>query len=269
MILREAFDTHIDDFRHALEETMQGATRPFLGSTMGMIASLRYLDRFYTDICEFSRDLAPGSRILDLGTGCGIAAFMLAGLGHSVEAIDVDDFREVPSIHDQMGNEQRLLWKALTSRQPAVRFQHYHNSKIPFADASFDAVMAYGVIEHIPEEVLRPVMREVARVTKPGGCLLVSYLPRTWALLELVLIATGQPHHTRRWGDKEIHRFLDDLNFETIVSKRIIFAPQYPSSFTNRHKAVLDKLDALAGIPPFSFFARDLLLIARKAQTRS
>jgi hypothetical protein len=84
-----------------------------------------------------------------------------------------------------------------------------------------------------------------------------------------VLIALRQPHHTRRWGDQEIHRFLGDLDFETVVSKRIIFAPQYPSGFTNRHKAVLDKLDALAGIPPFSFFARDLFLIARKTQPHS
>lgn len=267
MISREEFDDRIEDFRRILEATMQGSTRPFLVSTLGMIKSLRYLDRFYTDLCEFSRDLEPASRILDIGTGSGIVGFMLAGLGHTVEAIDVDDFRE-ESIHDTMGSEQQLLWKALASRQPGVTFQHYHDNKIPFGDASFDAVMAYGVIEHIPEEVLRPVMREVARVTKPGGCLLVSYLPRTWALLELVLIAARQPHHTRRWGDEEIRLFLGDLAFETIVSKRIIFAPQYPSAFTNKHKAVLDKLDALAGIPPFSFFARDLFLVARKSEAR-
>ena len=164
---------------------------------------------------------------------------MLAALGHTVEGIDVDDFREVPSIHGEMDHEQLILWKALAARQPKVRFQHYHDSTIPFADTTFDAVMAYGVIEHIPEEALRPVMRETVRVMKKGGKLLVSYLPRTWALLELILIAARQPHHTRRWGDEEIRRFLAEHEMRTVLSKRIIFAPQYPAAFTNRHKAIL------------------------------
>ncbi len=43
---------------------------------------------------------------------------------------------------------------------------------LPFADASFDVVIATEVIEHLPTYV--PLLSEVSRVLKPGGYFLVS-----------------------------------------------------------------------------------------------
>jgi hypothetical protein len=74
----------------------------------------------------------------------------------------------------------------------------------------------------------------------------------------------GRLHHLRRWGDGELRRFLSGLGYEIVLKERIIFAPQFPAESTNRHKAVLDKLDTLAVIPPFSLLARDIMCVARK-----
>jgi SAM-dependent methyltransferase len=152
----------------------------------------------------------------------------------------------------------------MTERLPRLRFQHYYNSRIPFEDNTFDVVVAYGVIEHVPEAVLPDVMRDILRVTKPGGYLLVSYLPRKWALLEFLLKCLGRPHHMRPWGDSEIRQFLNRFGYSVISWKRVIYAPQFPAPFANRHKRLFDALDRLAGIPPFSLLARDLFLIARE-----
>jgi 2-polyprenyl-3-methyl-5-hydroxy-6-metoxy-1,4-benzoquinol methylase len=266
---RDKFDADIRAFMATLEEVIQTTPYacPFLESTVGSVLSLRYHDRIYLDLCAFSQHLAPGSRILDLGTGSGILGYLLAAQGHSVEAIDVDDFNEVQSVHSQMSAEQKLLWKALTARQTGIRFQHYYNSKIPFEASAFDAVIAYGVIEHVPESVLPAVMKDVARVTKLGGKLMISYLPRKWALLEIVLGMMGRLHHLRRWGDQELRQFLNDFGYEIVVLERIIFAPQFPASSTNRYKGILDSIDLLAKIPPFSLLARDLMGVARKRES--
>ena len=128
-------------------------------------------------------------------------------------------------------------------------------------------IIGYGVIEHIPDGVLPGVMKEVARVTKPGGGLMISYLPRQWALMEIVLGMMGRLHHLRRWGDGELRRFLEDFGYELVLLERIIFAPQFPASFANRHKSILDRFDVLAKIPPFSLVARDLMGVARKKES--
>ncbi len=267
-LTRDKFNADIQAFLRTLEEVIQTTPHacPFLESTVGSVLSLRYHDRIYLDLCAFSQHLTPGSRVLDLGTGSGILGYLLAAQGHSVEAIDIDDFNEVQSVHSQMGSEQQILWKALATRRTGIRFQHYFNSIIPFDASTFDAVIAYGVIEHIPESVLPGVMKDVARVTKPGGKLMISYLPRKWALLEIVLGMMGRLHHLRRWGDGELRRFLNDFGYDIVLLERIIFAPQFPASSTNRYKAILDAIDLLAKIPPFSFFARDLMGVARKRE---
>jgi hypothetical protein len=107
-------------------------------------------------------------------------------------------------------------------------------------------------------------MSEIMRVTRPKGHLLISYLPRKLALLEIILTVMGRWHHLRRWGDREIVQFLTRFKFRTIFQKRIIFAPQFPSKSTNRHKALLDRIDVLADIWPFALLARDLLVIGQK-----
>ncbi|MFA6172232.1 MAG: methyltransferase domain-containing protein [Kiritimatiellales bacterium] len=163
-----------------------------------------------------------------------------------------------------MGYEQKLLWQTLTDRCPNIHFQHYYNNRIPYTDSSFNAVAAYGVIEHIPAGEIEQVMSEIMRVTKTDGHLFISYLPRKLALLEILLTFMGRWHHQRRWSDSEITRFLTRFNFQTILRKRIIFAPQFPSQTANRNKPLFDRIDLLADIWPFSLLARDLLVVGKK-----
>ena len=51
--------------------------------------------------------------------------------------------------------------------------------RLPFADEGVDAVLCNQVLEHVPEPAL--LMREVARVLKPGGHLVLT-TPQTWGL---------------------------------------------------------------------------------------
>jgi SAM-dependent methyltransferase len=217
-------------------------------------------------LCGFAEFLKPGARVLDLGTGCGIAAWMAASLGCETEGIDVADFGTFdPGAHlSDMASAQAALWRVLERQRAGLRFRHYPGDRIPFGDAEFDAVIAYGVIEHIPEALVEPVMRDTARVTRPGGRLLASYLPRTWAWLEWGARLLGRPHHERCWGDREIRRALAGWGYRVERMERIIYAPQFPAPLANRHKRGFDAMDRLAGLPPFAWFARDLFFVARK-----
>jgi SAM-dependent methyltransferase len=49
--------------------------------------------------------------------------------------------------------------------------------RIPFADGAFDLVICRGVLEHIPPEIRPEAVREMRRVTRPGGFCYISIPP--------------------------------------------------------------------------------------------
>jgi SAM-dependent methyltransferase len=106
----------------------------------------------------------PGERILDVGTGTGLAARRCAAFGARVEGID-------------LGAELIETARALAARDRlAIDFHVGDAEQLPFDDASFDGVVStFGVMfVGRPEEAAR----ELARVCPPGGRLaLVSWTP--------------------------------------------------------------------------------------------
>ena len=58
------------------------------------------------------------------------------------------------------------------NRGPHIRFVRGDATRLPFPDATFDAVMLCDVLEHIPDD--RAAAAEARRVVKPGGYLIAS-----------------------------------------------------------------------------------------------
>lgn len=102
--------------------------------------------------------------ILDVGCGGGFLTNRLAQQGHRMTGLDMSpESLRVAQKHD------------LTSNVKYIEGDAY---KLPFADGSFDAVTAMDFLEHVdrPEEVVR----ECARVLKPGGLFFYHTFNRNW-----------------------------------------------------------------------------------------
>ena len=108
--------------------------------------------------------LAPGERVLDLGSGAGtdslIAAQMVGEQGH-VTGID-------------MTQEMLAKARAAAAEMGAtnVEFVEGEAERLPFPDASFDVVISNGVIDLIPDK--DAVFIELFRVLAPGGRIQVA-----------------------------------------------------------------------------------------------
>jgi SAM-dependent methyltransferase len=61
---------------------------------------------------------------------------------------------------------------ARANRGPRVTFVQGDAADLPFADASFDLITMFDLLEHVPDDAA--VAREALRVLRPGGWILVS-----------------------------------------------------------------------------------------------
>jgi malonyl-CoA O-methyltransferase len=93
----------------------------------------------------------PPQRVLDLGTGTGRAARVVAERFPAAEVVGVDLSPEM------IEHANELLPEDLAAR---VRFRVGDASALPFVDASFDLVILVNMI---------PFFEELERVTAPGG----------------------------------------------------------------------------------------------------
>jgi SAM-dependent methyltransferase len=127
-----------------------------------------------------------GHDVLEIGCGIGTLLADMAAAGYACSAID-------RSPQMVAATRARLRRKGLLARTPV------HNGSaqaLPFADASFDAVVSTFPTEYIYDPA---TLREIGRALRPGGRLIVvlsaSLLPTSlmlWPLVALQQVVYGR-----------------------------------------------------------------------------
>lgn len=126
--------------------------------TVRTLGSEKYRRTFQNALRRGLQNDEP-QKILDVGTGSGIMAFLLAQLGHDVTGIDLSS-----GMLEQARNNAAAL-------KLDVRFEQSDAEKLPFADQSFDAVVNRIVLWNLPNP--EAAFAEWKRVLRPGGRLVV------------------------------------------------------------------------------------------------
>lgn len=181
--------------------------------------------------------------VVDVGCGAGALRGALESIAASYIGVDVMRFPSLPSDVD-------------------FRPANLDVEPVPIADRSADIVIALEVIEHL--ENPRRFVRELARIARPGGTVLVSTPNQRSLLSALTLVARG---HYAAFGDGEYPAHisallpLDLVRIAAecgLVESRIEYSLQGRLAFTGRHyPAFLSRMFPAA-------LSDNLFLVARR-----
>ncbi len=130
---------------------------------------------------RFAARFAEGAIVLDAGCGTGYGA---AELARASKVVGVDASGEA------VDHARRNFSRA------GVHFLRAVCESLPFADGSFDLVVAFEVIEHL--ERWQDFLAEARRVLRPAGLLLVS-TPNKAYYAEARGAAGANPYHVREF----------------------------------------------------------------------
>lgn len=144
---------------------------------------------------DFSQiQLHAGMRVLDAGCGGGrhlCEPFRTPGVDVAGVDLNRNDLCKARGYLSLMAGETSGRW--VVAQADVTR--------LPFADGCFDAVVCSEVLEHIENN--RAAIRELVRVLKPGGDLVVT-VPRFWP--ERICWAISSAYHHEPGGHIRIYR---------------------------------------------------------------
>ena len=129
-----------------------------------------------------------GRDVLEVGCGTGTLLADLVAAGYRCRAVDAS--------HQMVAAAQAALRRRRLDGHD-VQIAQARAQALPFADGSFDTVVSTFPTSYIADPA---TIREIARVLRPGGRLVVvegaTFLPGAWWILPLVAfqaLAYGQP----------------------------------------------------------------------------
>jgi len=109
---------------------------------------------------------SPGERILEIGPGTGYYTLDLAEWVGADGTVEIFDLQKEMLDHTIRRARERGLWNVSPTQGDA--------QNLPYEDDSIDAAILVATLGEIPDQ--DAALREVARVLRPGGRLIVGEL---------------------------------------------------------------------------------------------
>lgn len=155
------------------------------------------------------------SLVLDVGCGTGIRTSKLKQKTKRITGLDLKNF-----VKEKYKSDFKLVLG--------------DGTKIPFRDKHFDFVTCWDVIEHVEKDEL--LLREIHRVLKPGGLLLMSTPNRDRLSNRIIRIFKdikypyylgtnmdweGDVWHLREYREEELEKMATKIGYEVVAKEGI------------------------------------------------
>nr|WP_314987112.1 class I SAM-dependent methyltransferase [uncultured Stomatobaculum sp.] len=171
--------------------------------------AMRAEERSYAFLYRRIPKLIRGKEVLELATGPGLLAKRIAPVTKRMLATDYS---------------AGMIAEAKKGACPKnLRFEVADALSLPYADASFDAVIIVNALHLLPEP--ERALREIARVLRPDGILIAPNFVKKRERLagrcwELLLVLAGL-RFTNQWTAEEYRAFLEKYGWEVLFYKEL------------------------------------------------
>lgn len=155
-------------------------------------------------LADMVHTLPPGGAVLDIGCGAGIPVARWLARRFAVTGVDVSA-RQVELARQHV---------------PAGTFIHADMAALEFPAATFDAVVAFYSIIHVPRAEQPALLQRIYRWLKPGGAFLATWAVREWEGEEVDWEGWGAGMWWSHYGADENLEMLHDAGFR-VESKEI------------------------------------------------
>ena len=148
--------------------------------------------------------LAPGSRVLDLGCGAGTPVTALLAQSHRVTGVDFSP---------EQVRRARI-------NAPSATIVEADLMAVDFASESFDAVVSFYAIFHLPREEHPDLLRRIHGWLAPGGLLLatVSHFRESAYTQDGFF---GVTMYWSNWSRADYERMASEVGFELLDAGRV------------------------------------------------
>ncbi len=162
-------------------------------------------DAFGHDIEDHNKWLKPllarlktGSKVLDLGCGCGVPDAQLLSRRFEVVGVDISEV--------QIARARRLV--------PQATFFHSDMTRIRFLNASFDGAICFYSIIHVPLAEQPDLIDRVGRWIRPGGPFVMIAGATPWTGTEANWLGSGSEMYWSHAGGDSYAQWLEHAGFE-------------------------------------------------------
>jgi ubiquinone/menaquinone biosynthesis C-methylase UbiE len=138
-------------------------------------------------------------KILDWGCGKGQIAYLCKKRGMNIICCDIFEkkgdsaFGQYTPIIDTLGINVLPL---------------EHPYKLPFSENSFEAVLSFGVLEHVQND--EESVKEIHRVLKPNGLFFCFFLPFKYSWRNHLEHFKGNYYHDRLYSIKRVNNLIEN-----------------------------------------------------------
>ena len=208
----------------------------------GSLAAAHQYLRLYQ---VWRRHVPKGANVLDWGAGNGHFSYFLQRAGYRTTAFSFMDF-----------DFERWLPKDGFTFVPGSESEPV---RLPFADASFDAVASIGVLEHVRETGGNEPgsLAELTRVLKPGGRIVCWHFPNQHSWIDVFARRVpGKHRHLYRYTQDDVKKLVAGAGLELLETGRYAVLPRNtlhkllgPARDTRWAADLWDGLDAALGVP--------------------
>lgn len=135
-------------------------------------------EKYRTWLTELDKHISPAASVLDLGCGSGIpVAQAMAATGRRVVGVDISDV--------QIARARELV--------PKAEFLLADATTIDFEPETFDAVVCFYALIHMPQEEQVVLLTKVAEWLPPGGWFVATTGHNAWTGIESNWLGGDEP----------------------------------------------------------------------------